>query len=103
MSATTEILSKETKLAIAEQHVRRFTNLLQAGGPNVNQFECEMYRGIWEKAVIAITAGEALDVEADDELAEYILSGETDLLTPEELKKLEELYPEDDFDIDCSH
>lgn len=81
-------LSKETLSKIIDNHISRYSMLLTYTGPayyNVNRTECEHYLSIWQQAKTDLEAGIELDNELEQELYDYISSGETEFLTENEI------------------
>lgn len=81
-------LSKETLSKIIDSHISRYSMLLTHKGNayyTVNRTECEHYLGIWQKAKADLETGKELGNELEQELYDYISSGETEFLTENEI------------------
>jgi hypothetical protein len=84
-----DLISKESKLRIAQQHVTLYEERLASNKPHVNIHESEGYLSIWRNAVARLAVADMPRV-AMDELCDYLATGETLGLTPEEAAAVKE-------------
>lgn len=74
-------LSQETIEALAESHIRRFTNLLDVRGPrarDVRRAECERYLAIWTLVREHNRDKVPLEPTGREEILEALVSGDFD-------------------------
>lgn len=78
------LLSKDTLLAICRAHSDQFQSRLDSGCAHVNVSECTGYQGLWTHGYNCVKTGRELPPKVVDEIVDYLASGETNHLTPEE-------------------
>ena len=77
------LISKESKLRIAQAHIDIYENRIASKSRMVDVKECEGLLSIWKNAVARLAVADMPRV-AMDELCDYLSTGETLGLTPEE-------------------
>jgi chemotaxis methyl-accepting protein methylase len=82
------LLSNETGIKIAEAHVELYQRRLDSGARHVNINQCSQYKNLWSDAVTALRRGQPLHRAAIREFSDYLCSGETEHLTPDEVTKV---------------